>query len=1113
MPEVKRREIQRRKHQRERLWRDDEGGADGGGALRRTAKKILVKQLKEWREKEAKQKKGGDSDGGKKKGTKVSSRSSNGGALAPGFTLPEDSEEEQLGEEQSKSQASSEPNEKKAPGAVENMQEKCNDEVISIDSNGSKGREAKQKESEENNAGEMGEEECPSENDWEMSIAVQSSIDDSIRQQQKYYTGGSGHNNSSENPFEHEHYGRANNATIASLPSEARSQWIDRQKAAQRIQSRKDCIRAAADPEDYSSTQLRNFLKGSKLNKRVNDIGKLVERRSNDAEGGVDGEDPGDSASGFIVDNRQRETPELQRLRRRNNGQSHNDADDDDDIFDSANGAAENRPSMRVLFGEDDTDDENGGGGFLPPSPAPKPEDADSILSRDRSTKKDEVVILDNDDSNEDFETQNAKPSSNNSSVIDCKTDSKPVPSKQSKDPDAFPRSALLEFSAAGKEWEEWGAQEVNIDESSLEVNNLNDLEARDHDMKPNDSKALYASDSASDDEDETGLHDTFLGLGEPTKVAIASTQVNELSETHEEDDNEEDDGIDWEDGNSGDSKSVMQVQSSSHDEGEVDTAKAVASTIEPQTDIHCGKMDIENDHSSVGAGDGRSEPQDKNDVIEIASDDDVSVQRGKDITECGQKSSEGGGVELDECSGENEFATYQPNTETTAALQHAQGTASRLTSWAGRAFQRAISAHVEETKAESHSPKHKSKNDHVDLTVNESVIDEADTKKVDIEESSRQENAINNDDETPNQSPEQRRQRDMDLFDTSLEGLDDAHNAIMEEERAMERDMSTITEEMKEDILALLQLCGIPWVESPSEAEAQCAALENLGLVNGVVTEDSDVFVFGAKKVYKNFFNEQKYVEAYFARDLERELALKKHQLVALAMLLGGDYTDGVKGVGIVNAFEILSTFTVSDSPQGIKDGLKRFRDWLDGFGDPDSAEDEFIFHKKHRTARTRWIVPPDFPSQAIINAYLKPAVDKSKAQFSWAKPDVQGLQRYCAETLGWEKEETDRVVNPVLKVLESGSKQTRLESYFMKYEVNLCNQSLSPVAAISVTFSGVSFSPLQDNITFAKVRSKRLKAVLEGIGNGKDSEVASADGNVEHDEVEESKPKRRRK
>lgn len=56
----------------------------------------------------------------------------------------------------------------------------------------------------------------------------------------------------------------------------------------------------------------------------------------------------------------------------------------------------------------------------------------------------------------------------------------------------------------------------------------------------------------------------------------------------------------------------------------------------------------------------------------------------------------------------------------------------------------------------------------------------------------------------------------------------------------------------------------GIPYIVSPTEAEAQCAQLELIKLTNGTITDDSDIWLFGGKCVFKNFFNQQKHVECF---------------------------------------------------------------------------------------------------------------------------------------------------------------------------------------------------------------------------------------------------------
>jgi hypothetical protein len=51
-------------------------------------------------------------------------------------------------------------------------------------------------------------------------------------------------------------------------------------------------------------------------------------------------------------------------------------------------------------------------------------------------------------------------------------------------------------------------------------------------------------------------------------------------------------------------------------------------------------------------------------------------------------------------------------------------------------------------------------------------------------------------------------------------------------------RDMDSFTLSMKQEVIDLLEVLSIPYVLAPAEAEAQCCALEELGVVDGVVVE-----------------------------------------------------------------------------------------------------------------------------------------------------------------------------------------------------------------------------------------------------------------------------------
>lgn len=53
--------------------------------------------------------------------------------------------------------------------------------------------------------------------------------------------------------------------------------------------------------------------------------------------------------------------------------------------------------------------------------------------------------------------------------------------------------------------------------------------------------------------------------------------------------------------------------------------------------------------------------------------------------------------------------------------------------------------------------------------------------------------------------------------------------------------------------------------------------------------------------------------------------------------------------------------------------------------------------FKREHRNIRKSWQLPASFPNRTVRDAYLQPQVDRNKTRFSYGKPDLQLLRKFC--------------------------------------------------------------------------------------------------------------------
>ena len=106
-----------------------------------------------------------------------------------------------------------------------------------------------------------------------------------------------------------------------------------------------------------------------------------------------------------------------------------------------------------------------------------------------------------------------------------------------------------------------------------------------------------------------------------------------------------------------------------------------------------------------------------------------------------------------------------------------------------------------------------------------------------------------------------------------------------------------SISKKQIDECKELLDLMGIPYVQAPQEADAQCAQLVKSGIAIGVLTEDMDILTFGAS-IYRNLTSFKKDHIQINLDDILTNLNLSYEQFVELCILFGCDYNDHFKDI-----------------------------------------------------------------------------------------------------------------------------------------------------------------------------------------------------------------------
>ncbi|XP_016994896.2 flap endonuclease GEN [Drosophila takahashii] len=243
-----------------------------------------------------------------------------------------------------------------------------------------------------------------------------------------------------------------------------------------------------------------------------------------------------------------------------------------------------------------------------------------------------------------------------------------------------------------------------------------------------------------------------------------------------------------------------------------------------------------------------------------------------------------------------------------------------------------------------------------------------------------------------------------------------------------------------------LLLSMGIQCVQGPGEAEAYCAFLNKHGLVDGVISQDSDCFAYGAIRVYRNFSVSTQGAQAaaggavdiYDMREITSRMDFGQHKIIVMALLCGCDYCpDGIGGIGKDGVLKLFNKYKETE----ILDKLRNWRGETNKYNaleirvddksicsncghigktmshtksgcsicrthrgcDESLWKEQRLSIKAELTLRRKALLSPDFPNEEIIAEFLSDPDSIPNLNLNWRQPNLVKFIKQIGHLLQW--------------------------------------------------------------------------------------------------------------